>query len=434
MSWDVAIYGDLVFPDAPAVARWLEADVDPAPEIDRGRDVWGRVGAVLRSVGDGRLDWIDVAVKEHEVAIRGQLTRDEWNERHPEVVAAVRAAADVGGRGELRMVGLGIELGFVLRLEDRSFTRVRETADDPRVSAIIAETARRVRLPVVQPLSVAPELLQLSRAKDPAHAIAIIESAPKGLVWKESTAFDEQLPELHRRFGRDVFPVLLAAFARHGGSVGMTLVKILQALETEEATEWIVERMSAPLMAGELATWLLEHPELALPVLRRVAAWPDDARGRCPVRVQMIAPMNELARRLIAELSNEPIAADPPMLRKGAKKPPAWFHPAVFARPRLVDGTRLSGDATKRLVALLKTVKDGDLSAFDGLLPLLDRRSLDVLLLELFHMWCDAGAKKPDRYFAEALRLLGDSFARERLTELSQKPTVAGRQARSLLG
>ena len=67
------------------------------------------------------------------------------------------------------------------------------------------------------------------------------------------------------------------------------------------------------------------------------------------------------------------------------------------------------------------------------MLPAVDRRLLDTLLLELFHMWCASPATKAASFIGEAMRLIGGEHANEQLRRLASEPTIVGRHARTLL-
>lgn len=440
MSWDVAVYGELTFPSTEAMARWRTADVDPSPESPfRGDGICGSVDGVLKSLAGGLLDWLEALDSGNTVSIQGQLTKDTYNAEAPSVVAALRAAWDVGGRGEVWIVGLGTDLSYLLRVgEHRSIQRTRADSTDPRLTAVITESGRRAALHRAAgpslPAEIAPALRTLSQSKDPASAIATLEDAPKGEYWKEFILVDKQLPELHARFGADVVPVIVAILARRGWA-GDDVVKVLFDVATPAATDLLAEMLGPPLTTADIATLLLARPDLSLPPLRRMADWPDTQRGPYVGTDRLIAPSNELARRLIAELSGMTVAdaaALPATLQsKSRGRPPKWFHPAAFARVRLASGAPLSTDASKRLVVFLKSLKDGDPTTLD--VSAFDRRSLDTLLFELFVVWCASGAGKAERYVAVAIRSLGGEQIREQLALLAGEPTVAGRQARAIL-
>ncbi len=443
MSWDVAFFGELSFPNADSIARWRAAEIDPSPESPFRGDVGGSVDTVLTPFAGGLLDWIEVLDDGNKVRIQGQLTKDTFNEEAPSVVAALRAAGDVGARGDVWIVGLGTDLSYLLRLdEQRRLERSRFESADPRLSAVIAESGRRAALhrsaAQAQPPPLARELKTLATSQDAARAAEILDKAPKGEYWEEFKVIEAQLPQLSARFGPDVFPVLVALLKRREWLVSDVVIAILSELAIPEAIGLLAEMLAQPLWAAEIATGLLARGDLAQPALRRIADWPDAERGRFARAGRLIAPMNELARRLLAELSGiegAPPATLPALLQGKQKgRPPKWFHAAVFARPRLDSGVLLSTEASKRFVVLLKSLKDGDAGALGPVVHAFDRQSLDTLLLELFHVWCASGAGKADRYIAEAIRFLGGELVREQLTQLAGDSTSLGRQARAALG
>ena len=220
MGWDVAFYGELSFPGTEALARWRTADLDPATESPfRDDDISGNVDDILKPLVGGRLDWLETIEHENTVSIQGSLTKDMFNQEAPAVVAALRAAWNVGGRGEVWIVGLDTELSYLLHLDEvRSLQRARRALGDPRLAAVTAESGRRAKLPPPPTPTLAPELKTLATSESPARAIAILKEAPKGEYWAERGVIDPQIPELYARFGREVFPVLVALYERNDWS------------------------------------------------------------------------------------------------------------------------------------------------------------------------------------------------------------------------
>lgn len=433
MSWDVAYYGDLTFPSAEAIERWRGAEIDPAPELRRA--VTGSVDDVLLPLQGAPQDWIDCTVEGNVVSIRGSLNRDAYNQRAAEVVAAVRAAGDVGAIGELWIVGFGIEPSYVLRLDKaRTYSRAKPDSKDPRIAAIGEESARRFR-PWQPPVPPARELAELTKAARVADVIETLRTAPMGDYWREVVVVDAQLPALHARFGAEMFAVVLALRARRKWGLGTAERDVLFALASPEATELLVDMLAAPLMAAEIATWMLKHPNLALPALHRVADGRTSEQDRLAAkRYPPVAPKHVIARRLIDALSEKAVTTDPAVLcGKGAGKPPAWFHPALYARPRLSEGPVLSLAACARLVVLLKTIEKGGRPALDEVLPSLERDSVDMLLIELFKVWCKDNSPGKERWIPVALQQLGGQRARAELAQIATELTRAGREARLLL-
>lgn len=422
MSWDIAIHGELSFPSTDAVRAWHDADVDPPPVLPspmvRGSAI-GSVDQVLEPLAKRRFDWVTITESADKVTLAGMLTKDGFASYAEEIVAAARAAKALGARGELFMVGLGVDLGLRLDVATGTLEKHRAEVD---TSAILQEGRRRANLPEEPPPQPSPALFNLANAASADAIVATLKSTPVADYWKEVTILDEQLPKLHEKLGADVVRVVAALVERRLGLTGDKVQKLLFALESVPATEILVQDLAPPLMAGETAAWLVAHPAVALPPLKALA---DGSRPPPRRRVPPIAPVSELARRVIAEIEH-PATADLPSKKKGGGKGPAWFHPAVFARPRLADGSPISSAAALRLVAMLKDPSSIDPNVFE-------RGSLDRFLLELFTTWCAANAPKTGSHFAEALRVLGGPDAKTELERLAERPTVAGRQAKALL-
>jgi hypothetical protein len=161
MAWDVAIYGELTFPEGK-LPQWLATTIDPARYDDWQEDfaaVMRKDRAVVVEHAIAELAHLEqgfVEVVRDEglgrVRIRAHLVEDDYHDLRRELASIWRVAGPLGATGSLTFVGfMTIDFGFRFhvgpegtRFEIMSEAARREADDSAEIAEIQAALEKQV--------------------------------------------------------------------------------------------------------------------------------------------------------------------------------------------------------------------------------------------------------------------------------------------------
>lgn len=147
MSFDVAIFGDLLF-EEKALRAWKRSTVSSAgsrpiaqafPKQKNERPI--KVAALVADLP--RLGFFQLEEFDGLVRVRGQFHQLAFNKRSRQLAALFMSAAEFGAQGTISFLGEGVWLGYEIfldggraKLRVMSEDEVRRAAHDPALDVI----------------------------------------------------------------------------------------------------------------------------------------------------------------------------------------------------------------------------------------------------------------------------------------------------------
>ena len=142
MDWDFAVHGKVVFPQN-GIDKWLKLPLAPEayePALWPFAEPLESPMTVHESLCEWDPGQLHVTENKRTVLFRGYVSRDTMGELGNQLVAVFRAASDVGGRGELLLIGVANTIAYKITVtkEASTFEKLNEDLEySPAVSEVL---------------------------------------------------------------------------------------------------------------------------------------------------------------------------------------------------------------------------------------------------------------------------------------------------------
>lgn len=276
-------------------------------------------------------------------------------------------------------------------------------------------------------------------------------------IWNEYPAhawppyFDDDVCAILARHGVAALPGF-TAYCQRRPTEGLVLGSQVETADFARLATHALRNLKKAQASAQ--AWITRFPRTAAIVALQEAFSTDKAardNGAFALRWMMRQGHEALIDQVAAEYGGDMPAAlaalksaDPlNVLPARMPKPPAFFSPATFHRPRLKDGQALPVSAAEHIGTMLAISKpEAPYPGLDIVREACEPHSLAEFAWDLFEAWMAAGAPSKEGWAFQALGHLGDNDTVRRLTpkirewpgESAHARAVAGLDLLALIG
>lgn len=143
MSWDFAVHGKVVFPQN-GIDKWLALPLKPeryTPALWPFAEPLDTPMTVHQSLNDWDPGLLHVTENKRTVQFRGYMSKDAMGDMGNQLAAVFRVASEVGGRGELFLIGVSNTIAYKISVnkESSAFEKLDEDLEyTSQVSEVLA--------------------------------------------------------------------------------------------------------------------------------------------------------------------------------------------------------------------------------------------------------------------------------------------------------